>query len=281
MKTILLPYYGHDGTTAAFGTALQLAKRFSGYVEGLFVRQLPPIIAGEGITLPGDYVTQLTEESQRLADRARQEFREQIEKHQLTFVETACVDVNATAGWHEAEGLESQVVGEYGRLFDLIVVGRNADQTQTDWKFTCESALFDSGRPVVIASDQVPEHIGRKVLIIWNGSTETSRTIALGMEFLVNAESIEIVTIEGATVSGPSGDQVVDYLARQGIAASARSVRAEGRSDGECALQEVSASGADLVLKGAFTHSRLRALIFGSVTNHILNHAKVPVLMAH
>ena len=166
-------------------------------------------------------------------------------------------------------------------IHDLIVVGRNADQTQTDWKFTCESALIESGRPVVIAADRVPEHIGRKVLIIWNGSTETARTIALGMEFLVNAESIEVVTIEGATVSGPKGDQVVDYLARQGIAASARTVRSEGMSDGECALQEISASGADLVLKGAFTHSRLRAMIFGSVTSHILSHAKVPVLMAH
>ncbi|MFC1665552.1 universal stress protein [Pseudomonadota bacterium] len=281
MKTILLPYYGHEGTAAAFGTAVQLAKRYSGYVEGLFVRQLPPIIAGEGITLPGDYVTQLTEESQKLSERAQQEFRDQVDKQALTFVETPCVDVNATAGWHEAEGLESQVVGEYGRLFDLIVVGRNVDQTQTDWKFTCESALIDSGRPVIIASDVVPEHIGRKVLIIWNGSTETARTIALGMEFLKDAELVEVVTIEGATVAGPTGDQVVDYLARQGIPASARIVRAEGRSDGECALEEVTASGADLVLKGAFTHSRLRALIFGSVTSHILNHAKVPILMAH
>ena len=281
MKTILLPYYGQEGTAAAFATALQVAKRYSGYVEGLFVRQLPPIIAGEGITLPGDYVTQLTEESQKLAERARQEFREQIEKQNLTFVETACVDVNTTAGWHEAEGLESQVVGEYGRLFDLIVIGRNADQTQTDWKFTCESALIDSGRPVLIASEQVPDNIGRKILIIWNGSTETARTIALGMEFLINAESIDVVTVEGATVAGPTGEHVVDYLARQGIAASARSVRAEGRSDGECALEEVTRSGADLVFKGAFTHSRLRALIFGSVTTHILNHAKVPILMAH
>lgn len=281
MKTILLPYYGHDGTAAASGTALQLVKRFSGYLEGLFVRQLPPIIAGEGITLPGDYVTQLTEESQKLADRARQEFREQTEKHGLTFVENAVSAGNATAGWHEEEGLESQVVSEYGRLFDLIVVGRNVDQTQTDWKFTCESALIESGRPVMIASNLVPEFIGRKVLIIWNGSTETARTIALGMEFLVNAESVEVLTIEGATVSGPSGDQVVDYLARNGIAASARVVRSEGMSDGECAVKEIDSSGVDLVLKGAFTHSRLRALIFGSVTNHILNHAQVPVLMAH
>ncbi len=70
MKTILVPFHGNDTAQSALELAYLIAERFGSYIEGLFVRQPPPIIAGEGITIPGEYLTQLAEEGRRVALRA-------------------------------------------------------------------------------------------------------------------------------------------------------------------------------------------------------------------
>ena len=80
------------------------------------------------------------------------------------------------AGWSEVEGLEGQVIGEYSRLFDLIVIGRSTKFYAGDWNIVCEAAMFESGRPVLVSSvqDNGPT-LGTNIVIAWNGSTETAR----------------------------------------------------------------------------------------------------------
>jgi nucleotide-binding universal stress UspA family protein len=82
-------------------------------------------------------------------------------------------------------------------------------------------------------------------------------------------------------VPGPDGEHVAAHLARNGIRAAAKTLTARGRSAGEAILDEAAAVGADLIVKGAYTHSRLREVIFGGTTRHILAAASVPVLIAH
>ncbi len=282
MKTILVPYYGREAAGRALDTALMVAERFGSYVEGLFVRQLPPIIAGEGITLPGDYMTQLAEEGRQLARRAREQFREDVEKRGLAFAAEGDAPARQPcAGWHDVEGIESQVVGDYGRAFDLVVVGRAEPAGGVDWKATCEAALFESGRPVIVAGERVPERLGRNVMVAWNGSTETARTLAMSAAFLDGAESVVVLTVEGGTVPGPTGELVAEHLRRGDVNATARLVQAEGRSIGRTILDEAAAHDVDLLIKGAFTHSRLRQMIFGGATSEIFADATLPVLSAH
>ncbi|MFZ0488312.1 MAG: universal stress protein, partial [Arenicellales bacterium] len=123
--------------------------------------------------------------------------------------------------------------------------------------------------------------LGETVVVAWNGSTETARTISFGMPFLSGAKKVVVLTVEGGTVPGPGPDQVAEHLVRNGIKAEAKTVQTQGRSVGEAILAECHEVGADLLLKGAFTHSRLRQLIFGGATSHILANADLPVLMAH
>jgi hypothetical protein len=85
------------------------------------------------------------------------------------------------AGWREMDGREAQVVGEYGRLFDLIIVGRTAGEPAGRWQEVCEAALFETGRPVLLAAPRSPAALGHTVVVAWNGSTETARTVALAM----------------------------------------------------------------------------------------------------
>ncbi len=281
MKTILVPLHGSDTGQTTFELAYRMAQQFGGYVEGLFVRQPPPIIAGEGITIPGEYLAQLVEESRKLADSARERFNAFMKEKGVPLHDVTFAGERPTAGWREVEGLESQIVGEYGRLFDVIVIGCASKQTVADRNAMCEAALFDSGRPVLVTSPQLPPTLGETIVVAWNGSTETARTIAFGMPLLERAKRVVVLTVEGATVPGPSADQVTQHLVRNGIRAETKIAQLEGRTSGVAVLEEAQKFNMDLLFKGAFTHSRLRQLIFGGATSHILVAAEVPVFMAH
>jgi nucleotide-binding universal stress UspA family protein len=92
---------------------------------------------------------------------------------------------------------------------------------------------------------------------------------------------VTVVTIEGAFVPGPSGADMARNLARNGIPVQAVDAKDGGRPPGEAMLAEAAASGADMMVKGAYTHSRLRQMIFGGATSQILAAAEMPVFMAH
>jgi nucleotide-binding universal stress UspA family protein len=281
MKTILVPFYDDDIAQSALGASWLVAERFNSYVEALFVMRPPQIFDGEGIALAGSYMTQLKDEERRLAESAHKRFQSVIESRGVSVVDVATEADGVTAGWRETEGLEGQVVGDYGRLFDLIVIGRNFGQPWIDWSVMCEAALFETGRPVLVAAAQTPSSIGERVVVAWNGSTETARCIALSMPFLERADAVLVLTVEGWQVPGPSGDQVTAHLRRNGISATAKHVDSGSRSVGEAILDETKEFNADLVVKGAYTHSRLRQLVFGGATRHLLHNTPIPLFMAH
>ncbi len=281
MRTILLPFQDGEGARSTLELAYLVARRFGSYIEGLFVRQPPPIIAGEGITIPGEYLTQLAEEGRRQAENAHRRFTEFMNEKNVPLEDVTFSTSEPSSGWREVEGLEAQIVGDYGRLFDLIVIGCATDQSSVDRNALCEAALFDSGRPVMVAAPKPPQKLGETVVVAWNGSTETACTIGLGMPFLAGAKKVVVVTVEGGTVPGPTGEQVANHLVRNGVNAQARLIQPNDRTPGEALLEETAALGADLLLKGAYTHSRLRQLIFGGTTKHILAVADLPVFMAH
>jgi nucleotide-binding universal stress UspA family protein len=146
---------------------------------------------------------------------------------------------------------------------------------------TLETALFDTGRTLLIAPPQAPTTMGEMMVIGWNGSTETARTIALAMPFLAQAKEVVVLSVEDGMVAGPTGAEIARYLHRNDIAAAAKTVRSGERAVGAAMLEESASLGADLLVKGAYTHSRLRQMIFGGATSHILANAQIPVIMAH
>lgn len=284
MKNILVPYHDEDAARSALNTAISLAKRFDSYVEGVLALLDPRFSIqnfNPGMAPPPDYLSLAAEEWRRFADHARSDFLKITGEHGLPFEEPEAGGQGLAAGWSESQGSEAEIVGTYGRLFDLIVMGRTKGDASSQWRETCEAALFESGRPLLLAPTAAPESVGRSIVIGWNGSTETVRTIAMAMPLLLAASRIEVVTVEGETSFGPSGQQIADHLARHGVPVSSRTLEPEGQPAGEVILNEAGDIGADLVLKGAFTRSRLRQVMFGGTTQHILDHAQVPVLLAH
>ncbi|MEM7408123.1 MAG: universal stress protein [Pseudomonadota bacterium] len=281
MNTILVPFHDDEYSESALGLAELVARRNGGHIEALYVLRPPQIFASEGIAIPGGYITELADEERSLADRARARFDSAAEQLGLQQRDLDGPAESASASWRELEGLEPLIVGEHGRLFGLIVVGRASQHAVADWNATCEAAMFDSGRAVLVAPETQPDGLGKRILIAWNCSTETAHTVYAGREFLREASEVQVLTVTGGTVPGPAGEEMAAHLRRAGVDASARTVEPGSRSVGETILAECDAMGADMLFKGAYTHTRLRQMIFGGATRYILTHAKLPVLMAH
>ena len=281
MKTILVPYHEEEAARAALKVAVLLAKRFEGYLEGLLVLGEPTLAFVSGMVVPPDYLSAAVGEWRRFADRARSEFAQTIGENGLPMQELETAGKGPAAGWREIQGDEAEIVGQHGRLFDLIVVGRPEVSVSRRWREIREAALLETGRPVLLAPSEASPSLGKSVVIAWNGSTESARTIAFGMPFLRAAQHVEVLTVKGHTVPGPSGIEVAAHLARHGISATSRTLQPDERPAGEVILDEAGDLGADLILKGAFTRGRLRQIVFGGTTQHILDYAKIPVLLAH
>ena len=146
---------------------------------------------------------------------------------------------------------------------------------------TFETALFEGGRPILLAPPTPPKSLGESIVIAWNGSTETARAVAFAMPFLRSAGRILVLTVEGGMVPGPSAEDLARALACEGVDAAHKALPADRRTPGETFLAEAADFGCDLLIKGAYTQSRLRQMIFGGPTSHLLAYADLPVLMAH
>lgn len=281
MHTMLVPFCDDDLAEVALNAALALASRTNGHIEGLHAWRTPQVIAGEGVVFPSESLSRMAEEGQQFANRARERFNRIAKDHGVVFRDVDSASDAVTCSWREGEGIEAEIVGDYGRLFDLIVMGRSVNATTADWKTTVEAGLFESGRPVLIACPGADAEFGSKIMIGWNGATETARTIAVTMPLLVQAEIVTVLTIEGGTVIGPTGEQVAQHLRRSGVKASAETRNTGGRSVGDAMVAACNDTGANLLIKGAFTNSRLRQMIFGGATRDIIEKSNVTTILAH
>lgn len=201
----------------------------------------------------------------------------------------------ATAGqpvvaeWRPVEmvaGDLAEVVVRHGRCADLLI----ASQTDPDWDFSPaldfpERLAVAAGRPVlVIPNAGTTPEIGRSVLVAWNGSREAARAVFDAMPLLQRARKVRVVGLSeptrGKGVREPDLG-LAATLARHGVAAEAVQSVARGEDVGEVLLSRLAECDADLLVMGAWGHSRLHELVFGGVTRHIARHMTVPTLLSH
>ncbi len=279
MKTILVLMEKHDGMHSVMETALLLARRHDSYIEGFPLRWTTEDFALGDIAVAFP-VEQYEREIAAEEQRARQAFESFMQKNDLPRSTTRTASLSF--GWLNEPREEVTFVGNYGRAFDVIVMNRPDANSSGLYHRALESALFESGRLVLLSPPSPPKHIGTSVLIAWNGSTEQARAVALAMPLLERAERVTVLTVTGGTgVPGPSAEQMIRYLHWNGVAAEPLTVALDGKNTGEAVLGAAQTSACDLLIKGAFTQSRLRQMIFGGATQHIISHATLPVLLAH
>jgi nucleotide-binding universal stress UspA family protein len=277
-KTILVPIEQHDLMNSTLQTALLLARKFDSYIEGFALRpELPAVFAVSDVgAVPIPALDQDIAENEK---RSRNLFEKFMQEHGVP----RAGDARAlSSGWLDNAPQGDLFVGSHGRVFDVIVLGKPGRDPKGPRMTTLEAALFDSGRPVLIAPPVLRPQMGTNVLIAWNCSTEQARTTAFAMPILKRASRVVVLTVEGgAAVPGPTGEQLCRYLQLNEVPAKPLTVGLDGRLTGEVILAHANALGCDLLIKGAYTQSRLRQMIFGGTTRYILSNAQLPVLMAH
>jgi nucleotide-binding universal stress UspA family protein len=276
MKSVLVPLEDPETSGPILATALAFARRFGSLVEG--VATLPILdnyIVGEMVPLWPPQQRSTADLTRDVFDT----FKSFMTSHRISPREQGGTGPAFT--WREPPLLGDSAVASLARVHDVTVVGRPTSGALGPRLSLLETVVFESGRPILIAPPATPEQIGESVLIAWNGSTETARATCMAEALLKQARRVLVLTVEGGTVPGPSGEELVRSLRLNGIESEALTLPGSGASSGEVILQHCEAWGADLLIKGAYTQSRLRQMIFGGATSHILAHARLPVFMAH
>lgn len=267
---------------AVLEAARLVARQFDGYMEGFAVRpSLGASVTVEpvsGIAMPGAF----DDDTFR---QVRGEFESFMTSHDVPRAARGDGAPVFSYDWPRGEPAEDSFIGSHGRFFDLIVLGRPGDEPQNPRMAPLEAALFESGRPVLILPRSVPRTLGRNVLVAWNDSTEQAHTNTFALPLLRLADKVTVLTVEGGSATAASCESAASHLRRNGVKAAAMVVKAGQRHSGELAgkitLDHAAKLGCDLLVKSAYTQSRLRQMIFGGATRHVLENAALPVFMAH
>lgn len=284
IKKIMVPMRGEARETGVLDHALALARRSNAHIDVVHAR--PP--ASEFLS-QSMMVTQATRRSvQQLAEheadererQARLLFEDYCKAHDLPPADDpASADGKVTIGWHERRGSHNAVVGLWGRLADVVAIAqpRRDGDPRHDHK-TLEAALFHSGKLVLLCPPgPVGPSLGAHIAIAWNGATEAARMVTTAMPLLQHADAVSILQVkDGSPELG--GQDLADYLAWWQIDAKIHEFTHE-RSIGQELYGNAEAIGADVMLMGAYGHSRSREIVLGGASREVIEGTDLPVLL--
>ncbi len=277
IKRILLVLSGSPAdlaaARAAFSTAKHLDARLEAlHVEGEIANGLPYIEQGLSEGALTREFTRAREAQERAAGTAREAF------------ETARLEAGLGDGaalWRTERGRVADVVGSEGRVYDLTVIAAGAQFIGASAADVIAAALFETGRPVLVVPDAAPAVFGRRVLIGWNRGTPAARAVAAALPLLAGAEAVVVAYIGTGAKTGPGPEAICRNLEAHGIEAVPRAIGAVDGSVAEGLRQAAREVAADLMVTGAYSHSRIREMVLGGVTSEMLAHTELPLLMSH
>jgi nucleotide-binding universal stress UspA family protein len=284
MRCILARVDGTNGDRAVLDGALQVARRFRGHIEALHVRFDPrdfPLVTGYGMVPDLVALTErLQQTAARMAEQARSNFEAWRDANRVLLADRRDGTDDVSVRWQEIEGAEADVIIRRGRLADLIVVARPVPEFGCASQVALETALFDTSRPVLMVPESFRADLLGRAIVAWNGSAEASAAVALAMPLLAEAQAVGVFAAVEAKRRSDAED-LIAYLDWQGIPAETIAVDPAADSVGADLLSTAARTGAGLIVMGAYTHGRMRQIIFGGVTSHVVQNAALPVLMAH
>jgi nucleotide-binding universal stress UspA family protein len=273
MAEILIHCRALETPTAGVTLGLALAKRLGARADGLYIAALYPgaFASPETVALT---IMAVKREFDN-ASAAAPWWSEQLAAHRLE------------GAWRVAEGETVECLCHAARWSDLVVVERSVVHPEAPIGFGMVSrAVFASGLPLLV----VPEasgarECGRTVVVAWNGSRESARALRGALPILARAE--QVIVLDG---EADAPDESVrrlpplpwqEFVARAGLRVDARAFPARHGEAGPALLDAAHSLGADLVVMGAWGHSRIAELILGGTTRYMFGHSDVPLLVAH
>lgn len=278
IKTIAVSLVDIERQDAVMSAAFSLAAAHDAHLLGVYV-----VPSANVITVPASFGAMSADmnNSQHFEDRlddVKARFEDAARKH----------DVRAE--WRRADGdtgLLASAMLKHAAYADLIVTGQVNDNTSnTIEPDFVERLLLESGRPVLVIPNMGKfKSVGTNVIVGWNATREAMRAAFDAIPVMKNAKRVELLWANARDEPEVAGDlpgaELAAVLARHDIKVFARSISATGLAPADALLNEAADNGADLIVIGAYGHSRLREFVFGGVTRSLLQNMTAPVLMSH
>jgi nucleotide-binding universal stress UspA family protein len=273
-KTITTQLSNPHRAEVLLSVAGRLAERFEGHLIG--IDATPAFAFASPVVTPADVDAIIAADETRTAE-ARAIF------------EKAATNRAFVAEWRELKLTNVDLPGavlEHARASDLVV----ASQADPNWELSGmfdfpERLVMESGRPVlVVPYAGAYGEIGKRITIAWSGKRESTRAVFDALPLLKIAEAVTLLCVVGKGEADPGellGTEIAASLARHGVKLTVKKSVVEDIGVADDILSRLSDSGADVLVMGAYGYSRLREMVFGGVTHHILKHMTVPTLMSH
>lgn len=249
--------------------AVHLARRFRAHLGGLCVLPsyelvAPPDDAAVVVQIAADIAT-----LKALATEAGRRFEATLDRERLT------------GEWQVAAESPLLQLVRRALISDLVILGQR-DPDQTAGLPNPENVILACGRPALV----VPyigqfDHIGKNVLVAWNGSRESARAVHDALPLMAGSDAVTILSVDAEAEAIGLARDLAGHLQRHGLKATASTTASVGISVADTILSRAADLGSDLIVLGAYGHSRLREWVLGGVTRGILRSMTVPVLMAH
>jgi len=279
---ILVPLDGSERDQISLLTAVRAAKPFKAHVAVVFAHPDPaelwPVV---GVPLSAEAMSAVIDGNLQIFHEQSAHIRSTMENiaamEGARIVDGPCRGNTATLSYREMIGYPPETIGNAARLADLTVCGP-AEGSPRLFE-TAIDIVLQNRRPVLMASHPPPAF--RKVVIGCNGSIAAMNAISAAMPILEQADVVQLVCIEHALGPSVDTDPLIAYLRSHGISPSELHLGKWGTLSNDLLLKLAQEHNADLLVVGAFGHSRIGETIFGGVTNEILRRAPLPVLLAH
>jgi len=288
LRCLLVPTGPGLDPERCLDAALHLSRRLHAHINVSFMAPGPQhVLAGMASLVPvdGATITAIEQGVQEAAATGRSAVQAWCERRAVGFM-PAAERLDATfVSWGELAGEVEPILTRVGRVNDFVIV----DQPDPAQPFTgraLDTALFSVGRPTLMIGAPVTFNPLHHVVIAWNGSLEATRLV--GQSITLLREATRVTVIHAKTGTGPDryedtlAADLCGYLRWHGIVAEAVTLPAfEGMPAGAALLTEAEKRKASMLALGAYTHSRVREFLLGGVTRHVIENARLPVLMAH
>lgn len=269
-KSILVHIDNSKACRGPLDAAIALAQRFDAHLTGLYV--IPPLPMGAYSEAGIGVIETLLEEGKAQSAAAARAFQQSVQPTGLR------------AEWRTEEGPVPAHLAQHARYADLVVAGQEDPQdAQSTANALIAQMILACGRPsLVIPYIGAQQTLGERIVIAWNGKRESVRAVNDALPLLRGAKNVDVIAINSPTREGdiPCADICVQ-LARHGVPAVAQESRAKDIDVAGELLSRAADYEADLIVMGAYGHSRFQELVFGGATRDILAHMTVPVLMSH
>jgi nucleotide-binding universal stress UspA family protein len=276
-KTMLVHLDDSQRSAQRLDVVIRLAIDFRSELVGMYVVPTPELSPSLATLLPAKVVERRFHQTGEAQQQAETLFRQAASAAGLTAIE-----------WRAPAGSPIDTAVAHARCADLTVIGQ-ADPASAESVFIthlAETVVLAAGRPMLI----VPyvgarATLGQNVLVAWDGGREASRAIADAMPILARARQVTVMSIhagaEEHAADGASRSRLAAYLRSHGIDAQIHHDDIAHISVGDFLLSRAADLGIDLIVMGAYAHSRFRELVLGGVTRTVLQSMTVPVLMSH